>query len=309
MNLEKIISEYKPNIKQSSICSYVKTIQTMIDHFNDINFYNNFDNTNNYINNLSKLTTRKNKLSAIVVLLKANDADKILINKYSNELKKLSDEYNNFNKMQQKTKTQADNWIEYDDLNTIADDLLLKFNKIIKSKTITNQEYKILLFTIMIKTHLYIPLRNDLYSIIKISEQQYNQLENKTDGNYLIDGKKIIMNKYKTDKIYGQLIFKLPTKLINLYTKFFKFNTSNFLITSIKNHNMNITSNTYTKYFNSLFSLYYPLKKISSSLIRHIVASHDLKNRLTLKQKNEEEININKKFQHSGYTNQLYRKL
>lgn len=308
MDIQKIIKQYKPNIKDSSIKSYTDSLKTMSDHFNDNKFYNNYDNTMNYIKSF-KLTTAKNKLSSIVVLLKAINENDILINKYSDELKKMSDEYNNFNKLQTKTETQDLNWIEYDELQTVADDLLKKFNKIVKQDKITNDDYKILVYTVMLHTHLYIPLRNDLSTIKKISEDDYIQNGINTDHNYIINNNKIIMNDYKTNKIYGQLIYKLPSKLSNIYSKYFKFNNSPYLITSIKDRKSPITRNTYTKYFNSLFSLYYPLKKISSSMLRHIIASHDLKNRPTIKQQNEEENNINKKFQHSGYMNSLYRKL
>lgn len=308
MDIQKIILDYKPNIKESSVKSYRDTIKTMIDHFNNEKFYTDYNGTMKYINSF-KLTTGKNKLSSLVVLLKALNVNNILIEKYSDELKRMSDEYNNFNKLQTKTKTQTDNWIEYDDLLNVADDLLKQFNKIVKQDKITNDEYKILVYTVMIHTHLYIPLRNDLSTVKRISEDDYIKNGINTDDNYIINHNKIIMNDYKTNKIYGQLIYKLPVKLSNLYNKYFKFNKSPYLITSVKDRKSPITRNTYTKYFNSLFSLYYPLKKISSSMIRHIIASHDLKNRLTIKQQNEEEININKKFQHSGYMNNLYRKL
>jgi len=308
MDIQKIILDYKPNIKESSAKSYRDVIKTMIDYFNNEQFYMNYNETMKYINSF-KLTTAKNKLSALIVLLKALDVNNILIGKYSDELKKMSDAYNDFNKLQTKTETQSDNWIEYDELLTVADDLLKKFNKIVKQDKISNDEYKILVYTVMLHTHLYIPLRNDLSTVKRITEDDYIKNGINTDANYIINNNKIIMNDYKTNRIYGQLIYKLSTKLSNIYTKYFKFNKSPYLITSIKDRKSPITRNTYTKYFNSLFSLYYPLKKISSSMLRHIIASHDLKNRLTIKQQNEEENYINKKFQHSGYMNQLYRKL
>lgn len=308
MNIQQIILDYKPNIKESSVKSYKDTIKTMIDHFNNEKFFMDYDATIKYIHSF-KLTTSKNKLSALIVLLKGLNTDNILIEKYSDELKKMSDEYNNFNKLQTKTETQSNNWIEYNELLAVADDLLKQFNKIVKQDKISSDDYKILIYTVMLHTHLYIPLRNDLSTIKRISEDDYIKNGIQTDDNYIINNNKIIMNDYKTNKIYGQLIYKLPSKLSNLYTKYFNFNKSPYLITSVKDRKSPITRNTYTKYFNSLFSLYYPLKKISSSMLRHIIASHDLKNRPTIKQQNEEEKNINKKFQHSGYMNNLYRKL
>ena len=48
------------------------------------------------------------------------------------------------------------------------------------------------------------------------------------------------MNDYKTNKIYGQLIYKLSTKLSNLYSKYFKFNNIDIIkmsyISQIKLH-------------------------------------------------------------------------
>ena len=306
MNLFELIKNYKPNIKESSITSYVQTIETIINHFKDEKFYKNYDNTMNYILKF-KITTIKNKLNVIVILLNALKEDEELIKKYSDELKKYSLEYNDFLTLHKKTNAQELNWIEYNDLLKVSDDLIKQFNKITKQDTITKEEYKTLLFTIMIITHVYIPLRNDLYSIIKLSDDEYNKLEVK-DQNYLINNK-LIMNNYKTNKHYGQLIFTIPRRIMNLYNKFFKFNTSKYLITSIKDRNKPINSNTYTKYFNMLFSKYYPLKKISSSLIRHIIASHDLKDSPTITEKKEIKNNTIKKFQHSETMNNIYRKL
>lgn len=308
MDIQQIILDYKPNIKESSAKSYRDTIKTIIDHFNNEQFYMDYNETMKYINSF-KLTTAKNKLSALVVLLKALNADNILIEKYSDELKKMSDEYNNFIKTQTKTQTQTDNWIEYNDLVNIANDLIKQFNKIVKKDKISNDEYKILVYTVMLNTHLHIPLRNDLSTIKRISEDEYIKNGLKTDDNYIINNNKIIMNDYKTNKLYGQLIFKLPAKLVNLYNKYFKFNNSEHLITSVKDRKSSITRNTYTKYFNSLFSLYYPLKKISSSMIRHIIISERLKNTPTLEQEKNNKNNIINLFQHSDQMNKIYRKL
>ena len=119
MDIQKIILDYKPNIKESSAKSYRNTIKTMIEYFNNEQFYMDYNKTMKYINSF-KLTTAKNKLSSVVVLMKALNANNILIEKYSDDLKKMSDEYNNFIKLQTKTPTQEDNWIDYNELLTVA---------------------------------------------------------------------------------------------------------------------------------------------------------------------------------------------
>ena len=304
MNYQEIIIKYKPNIKQSSLSSYIKTLETIQSYFNDKEFYKNFDLFIEYNKNF-KITTQKNKLSAVIVLLKGIGEDELLINKYSDAFKILNVKYNDWLNLNEKTDTQNKNWIEYEQLKEVADDLLKQFNKIIKNKIISNEEYKILLFTVMIYTHLYIPFRNDLHTIIRVTA---DDLKN-TEYNYLVDTDTIILNNYKTSKVYGQQTYKLPPKLKTIYNKFFKFNTSKYLITSIKDRYKKINSNTYTKYLNLLFSKYYPSKKISSSMIRHIIISQRLKNTPSIQQEKDNKNNTINLFQHSETMNKIYRKL
>jgi hypothetical protein len=50
-------------------------------------------------------------------------------------------------------------------------------------------------------------------------------------------------------------------------------------------------------------------KPISSSMLRHIIISYDLRNTPTIKEKEKTEEEIKDKYQHSGSMNQLYRKI
>ena len=92
-------------------------------------YLQNFNKIEEYIDGHNKITTKKNKLTAIIVAI---DADKSfkgkddLKEKYQKKLKELNEEYNNFLKKQIKTPTQEKNWIEYSDMVDIANDLVKK---------------------------------------------------------------------------------------------------------------------------------------------------------------------------------------
>ncbi len=69
------------------------------------------------INKQEKLTSKKNKLTAVLVALsvqKKKDSD--LIDRYQKKLAKWNDQYMDELEKQKKTQTQRDNWLSYKEL-------------------------------------------------------------------------------------------------------------------------------------------------------------------------------------------------
>lgn len=273
-----------------------------------------FDKVMKYINSLDKMTTKKNKLTAVVVALDSCDVDEKIIDKYKNALKDTNDEYNLFLNKQVKTETQKKNWIEYSELVRIANDLLNLVKAFKNKDNLSKMEYDVLQKCVLLQTHLEFPLRNDLSEVKIINNKDYTKLKEKKTENYLVIQDKpykmtFYFNHFKNQKSLGSLKMPVPKKLVNLYKIWFKYNKSNNFLTSTKDRTTPISPNKQTKIFTELFKQYYPDKNISSSLIRHIIISHLTKGEPTIKEKQEKKEKIKVKFQHSEKTNDTYRKI
>ena len=311
-------------IKDTSLRTYLcalKTLSKLIEPENksplkDTKFLHNFDNVIKHINNLDKITSKKNKLTAILVALnsdkKKNDK---LIEKYSDVLKKLTDEYNEFLKTQTKTETQKQNWITYDELINVINDLMdeVKVRKLKTKKLLTSKEFDTLQQLVILRTYLSFPLRNDFADMPVLKKADYNKLskEEQQEKNYLVidskNKKKFYISQYKNSKFLGNKILSVPSKLSKLINLWLKFNTSGYYLVK-SDQTTPITPNGITKYLNKIF-MKHKNKKISTSLLRHIIISHLAKDQPTIAEKEAKEKETENKFLHSQKMNDMYRKI
>ena len=323
MSLQELIKTKRPNIADSTLKSYVNCLRKIkkdlkLDgELKNAEFLHDTEHVIKYINGHDKITTKKNKLTCIIVAL---DADKDYKHKhrdieiYQTLLKSLNEDYNLFLSSQTKTITQRKNWIEYDELVTIANNLVNSVKKYKTRDDLNKLEMSELQNAVLLKTHLVFPIRNDLSEVRIITNNDYEKLTEpqKIENNWLIKSNKkmkFIFNNFKNAKRIGSKEYDLPRNLVNLYNIWFKFNKSNNLLVSKKDMKSKINSNNQTKYFNAIFKPYYPDKKISSSLIRHIVISHFAEGEPTIAEEKEKEKAIEDKYMHSSAINKTYRKV
>ena len=308
--MDKLSSDIKASreIKAISLKNYLSAIKQLhkkIEGEKDFNldFSKHFDTTMNEINKL-KNTTKKNYLTSLVVALKAYpDKYKDEIEYYCNKLKDVNDTYQKLQKEQKKTQTQQDNWMTYEELVQKKEDLKKKYNQ---DKTYENlQRY------IMILTYINHPLRNDFAEMKVIKRADFNKLskDEQTKYNYLIlqSGNKMsfMINQYKNSKYLGSRELQITDgELKRVINKWLKENTSGWYFVKSDRTTPQTPNNT-TKYLNKIFKP----KKISSSMIRHIVISHDLKDEPTLKEQEEKQQKIEDKYLHSVNMNNKYRKV
>ena len=324
MTLIDLIKIARPNICEASLNTYDKQLTKMFRDLGNKGFpkntkyLQNFDKVEEYIDKLEKITTKKNKLTAIIVGI---DADKSFKNKddlkdkYQKKLKELNDEYNEFLKKQVKTPTQEKNWIEYSDMVDIANDLVKKVKGFKTKDKLEKHEFENLQNAILLKTHLEFPIRNDLSEVKVIELDKYEKLNEKemNKHNWLIKYPKnkmvFVLNNFKNSKKIGTKKYEVPKNLVNLYKLWFRFNKSDYFLVSKRDRMLPINGNTQTKYFNSLFHKYYPEKNISSSLIRHIVISHFSEDQPTIEELEKKAQEIEDKYLHSASMNAKYRKI
>jgi hypothetical protein len=280
-----------------------------------ISFLKDFKKVMDIINS-SPITTRKNKLTSILVALKTDDKYKDLHKKYNKELLDLNKEYLEFLKLQQKTPNQKKNWIEYDKLIDISNEIQNK----VKKKKLFNEsledlnrlDFKLLQNFILLKTYIDFPLRNDFNDMKVLTKEEYDseKKEVREKNNYLItlprNKKVFIFNQFKNHNVIGTKKLKVPKHLNTLYNKWLKINKSGYLF--VKNNKPYIPMKPVdiTRSLQSIFSKYANGKRISTQMLRHIIVSNDLKNQKSLVQMEKDTEN---KYFHSAGMNQLYRKL
>lgn len=196
--MEKLIKDItlilnSKNLSKSSIDTYIKLlINLKINNLTDLNDYNNI--INNLFSKYSNLSTIKTYLNAII---NVNNNPKY--NELRNKLQKDIDliKGNNIK--------NEDKHISYDKLKHIVD-----FKNINDLKHYSDE--MLLYFAI------YYPLRLDYWNITLVSPK-----EKMSGGNYMIINNKnveLILNDYKTKKIYGTFINKFNKKTFEIVKKY-----------------------------------------------------------------------------------------
>jgi len=312
------IQKLKPKLKINSIQTYITNLYKICRELkgkskkdcdlDDLSFLDNFDDVMKTIKD-ETLNTRKNRLIAIVVSLKAIEGDKQLIEKYSEEMTKLAEQSEERLKNQKLTDKQRENWVSYEQLIKLTEKLFdeIKKDEILKKEKLTRVEYTTLQDYILLRTYLVFSWRND-FAEMKILK---SEKEDDNKNNFLLLKKgipdKFILNQYKTDSKYGKKSVKIPSSLAKVIKKFLKFNKSGYFLT-LQDGIRPINSNGITKALNRLFEKHLG-KTIGSSLLRHIVISHFRKNDPTIKEMEEKQKEIEDKFMHSASMNDQYRKI
>jgi len=309
------------DIKPSSLKTYMSSLKTLQARINpeakgdliNTKFLHDYNKVMDIIAD-DKITNKKNKITSILVALNSDTPknDK-LIEKYNIQLKELSEQYLLQLKTQKKTDTQDENWIQYSDMidmiNTIMKEV--KTTGIRNKPELNNKEFDLLQQLVILRTYMASPLRNDFADMRVLSRKAFNDLDKKDEANYLVvdnsTKKEFHINQFKNLRIIGNKIFKVPATLNAVLNIWLKYNRSGwFLVRSDRIHAMN--PNGITKFLNKIFKKHVG-KKISTSMIRHIVISHMLKDKPTIEEKETEEKEVENKFLHSNEMNNLYRKI
>jgi hypothetical protein len=322
-NIENNIKTTR-EIKKSSLMTYLsalKTIKKKLEpgepvSLDNTDFIQDFDKVMTHINLETKITSKKNKLTAILVALNSDTPkNQPLIDKYGKELKDLGEKYMTFLKNQTKTDAQKKNWLSYEELVTIVNKIMaeVKFREITKKAELSNKEFDILQQLLVLRTYLAFPLRNDFADMKVMTSKAFKGLsdKDKDEINFLIispnNKKSFHINQFKNKKFIGSKILEVPSKLNRVINLWLKHNKSGwYLVKTDRKEPMN--PNSITKFLNKIF-LKYSNKKISTSMIRHIVISHLLKDEPTIKEQDKEKENIENTFLHTKEMNQLYRKV
>jgi len=226
-----------------------------------------------------KENTKRGYLISIVSALsldKSNKQKQKLYDNYYQMMMNKNKELKSVEASGEKTETQQENWITWDEVSTKMKDLEEKVKSFAGNKEINEHQYNVLLQEIILALYYYKAPRRNEY-------QKMNIVKTDTglpiDMNYLdFDKKQFVFNSYKTAKKEGQLKEDIPAELQSVIGTYLKFHPLLKGKKIIKGTNIPFLVyydgkplsqvNAITRILNKTFG-----KKVGSSMLRHIYLS------------------------------------
>ena len=256
MDLKSVLKDLRPELSASSITTYssiLRSIHKKVFGADTALSMKNFENAREILKYLEDMPSNKRKtiLSALVVL--TNDST------YRREMMSDIQEYNKTIAKQEKSKTQKENWLETDVLDTKLQQLKRNADLLYKKKNISPdnlQEIQNYIILLLFSGEYIAPRRSKDYTDFRISDID------KAKDNYL-EGNHLVFNSYKTAKTYGTQKVKIPIKLKNILRKWFKINPTKYLL--FDKNLQPLTSVKLNQRLNKMFDG----KKISVNALRH----------------------------------------
>jgi hypothetical protein len=256
MDLKSVLKDLRPELSASSITTYssiLRSIHKKVFGADTALSIKNFENAIEILKYLEDMPSNKRKtiLSALVVL--TNDST------YRREMMSDIQEYNKTIAKQEKSKTQKENWLETDVLDTKLQQLKRNADLLYKKKNISSdnlQEIQNYIILLLFSGEYIAPRRSKDYTDFRISDID------KAKDNYL-EGNHLVFNSYKTAKTYGTQKVKIPIKLKNILRKWFKINPTEYLL--FDKNLQPLTSVKLNQRLNKMFDG----KKISVNALRH----------------------------------------
>lgn len=286
------------DLSETSIKFYLRNMRLLNDNepISNLKF---LDDTKNILDKISDLkpNTRRNYIISICSVLNSMGKTKSkTYKKYFEDLK----EYNKTLKEQEakneKTDTQKENWLEWDDIVDKHNELKKEVDSFKNKDEITPSQYNVLLKYVILSLYVLLPpRRNEYLNMYIVKKYKMNFPKYK---NYIsFEDEKFIFNQYKTAKKEGEIEIEIPDELWDILKIYFKFHpnleninkdTDEPFLVDYKGEEFK-SNNSITRILNSIFKP----KKISSSMLRHIFISHKFGN------VNKEQQDIAKKMSHS----------
>ena len=328
LKLMKKIQKKRPEITESSLHTYLTSLRMLYTQYVDgdeeklkkplsSKFLHDFNGIKKLLDTCKTKNTCKNRLTAILVGLDAEKKrrDQNLIDKYQALLKDVMVDVNAQIESQEMNRKQSKNWLELDDVKSVTNKLLELINEknLWKKEKLSKSEYGLIQKYVLLRWYLAYPIRNNVADTAVISQSEYDSLANTTkdNNNYLIreDGNYIFkLNKYKNVKRLGKKSYDINPQITKLLNKWFKINKSGFMFT-LTDARTPLNPNGITKVLQSIFTEFADGKKISTSMLRHIQISDDLKDEPTIAEQKAKAKRIQDKYNHSVATNTTYRKI
>lgn len=268
-DLINLIKNNRPKLSEGSIKTYVSMITNLYKQihgkekdFDYSYFLKNADEVIEHLKN-KEPKNRKTILSALVVV--CGDDNKKACQKYRELMMEDLIKSNKQDEKQQKTQKEANNWISYDEVKEVYNNLKKETSHLLSKKDLNDDELQRLQNYIILSLYIDIVPRR----LMDYSEMKIRGDINKDEDNYLLKNNKFVFNKYKTSKFYGTQEIVLPLKLKLLINKWLKINTTDYLL--FDNKKQKLTPSKLNQRLNKIFN-----KNIGASMLRHIYISDEV---------------------------------
>lgn len=261
MDITEIIRQARPNVKPQSIRTYVSNIKKIAGEkeIENIDFLNNPKEVFSKLEEM-KLTMKRNILSSILVLLSAVETESRLYKTYADKLLEMTMEYKRQIDKNEKTETQAKNWVEHSELIAIA-------KKMIKKNPGSQDALIAALYSYQPPTRL------DFYSMEIVGPKD----ELDSGKNYLViqsqRTKRFVFNDYKSANKYNTITIPVNKKLNTVINKFLKLNPDRKYLLENKS-GLPITRNNLGKKLPVIFKD--TGKHVTLNIIRHVYISENI---------------------------------
>ena len=279
--MEKIITEFKPNLSKQSIKVYVNTINKIknnLDGKDDLKFLKNTKEVIKYLDDLDvSYLTKRNYYNTIIVFMQALKLDLNIIKIYQDERDILNEDYVNNMKNGNYSEKKVINTITKKELDDVIDELEKEVSLLQSNTKFTNKEKHKIQMLFLLKFLVEIPLRNDLANTRIIKYKDYKKLsdEDINSSNYFIYSPKksfLSLSQYKTQKKYGLKLIDIPKSVMKYFYIWLKaVPDSEYLILNISKHTPATAHDItllLTKFFKKRIN-----KNISTTIIRSIIVS------------------------------------
>jgi len=271
MDIVSIIKKDR-QIKDNSLQAYITSLKKINDdkEIENVDFLKNVKKIEEKLKDL-KLTTKKNRYTAILVLLRAVGGQEELLKEYRETLDKLTEEYFKEISKNQKTESQSQNWVSLKELKKV----MRNYGEEVKGRGLKNKnklsskENTLLQNYLITSLYLLIPPKRLDYNVKVVKKKS----DIKDGDNYLVNesksNKTFVIQDFKTSKSHGTMEFTVPKILNNVINLSLKFNDTGFLL--LNNRGGRLSANGLGKMVTRAFS---PTgKKITLNLLRKITIS------------------------------------
>ena len=279
----ELISKWtEKGLSQSSIKMYIRNLEILNDDnpLKNLSFLKNVEDILKKLEKYKPNTMRNYLISICSALGITKDNNKVINKLYDKYFKYMVDKNKELKGEEQKgekTETQNENWLSFDEVKSKMNELEEKVNTFKDNKLLNETNYNTLLSAVVLALYVYQPPRRNDYMNMDIINSNIKGYEMNNDTNYLdLFKKEFLFNKFKTSKKEGSLTIPISENmmnLINIYMKFHpvikgrKFNKhfqgTPFLMYYDGSEFDKV--NCITRILNKIFNM-----KIGSSMLRHI---------------------------------------
>jgi len=264
----------------TSIKMYLRNLEKLNDDMplKNLNFLKDIDKIEHRLSKYKENTKRGYLISVVSALSldKSNKQKQKLYDDYYRLMMDKNKELKSVEASGEKTETQQENWITWEEVSTKMKELEDKVKSFAGNKEINEHQYNVLLQEVILALYYYKAPRRNEYQKMNIVKSDVGL---PIDTNYLdFDKKQFVFNSYKTAKKEGQLKEDIPPELLNVITTYMKFHPLLKGKKVVKGTNVPFLVyydgkslsqvNAITRILNKIFG-----KKVGSSMLRHIYLS------------------------------------